>query len=525
MLIREPLVSHSCNNMSIKILTVAVIGLDCQLVEVEAAVSAQQPAFIIVGLGDTAIQEARERVRLAIKSSQLVFPRPKLTVNLAPADLKKTGPIYDLAMAVAILTTNKQIKLTREDRQAIFIGELSLAGDLRPVNGVLAVAMFARDYGYKKIYLPIDNAVEASLIPGLLIMPIKNLRQLINYLNKIEIIQKFKPPIINNISKVDYRFDLALIKGQEQAKRALEIAAAGGHNLLMSGPPGVGKTLLARTLPSILPPLTLAEALEVTKIYSVAGLLKKEQPLIWQRPFRSPHHSASLPSLVGGGSIPKPGEITLAHRGILFLDEFPEFPRSLLDALRQPLEDRVITIARIQSCLMFPANFSLVAAMNPCSCGYFNDLERPCICTPRQIYNYQRKISGPLLDRIDLYLEVPKVKYEKLANFNLGESSETVRIRIGQARLIQQARFKKDNQSTNLTLVNAEMSLAEIRHFCFLNNESKRLLETAMINLKLSARAYHRLLKMARTIADLESLENIQTKHLAEALQYRAKIE
>jgi len=511
--------------MSTKILTAAVVGLDCQLVEVEAAISAQQPAFIIVGLGDAAVQEARERVRLAIKSSQLIFPRPKLTVNLAPADLKKTGPSFDLAMAVAVLSTNRQLKASNLAKQSLFIGELALTGELRPINGVLAVAMFARKNNFKNIFLPQDNAQEASLIPGLKIFPIATLKQLIKHLNQREIVKEFKGLAINKEVTLESRFDLAMVRGQEQAKRALEIAAAGGHNLLMSGPPGSGKTLLARSLPTILPDLNLDEALEVTKIYSIAGLLKKEQPLIWQRPFRSPHHSASLPSLVGGGSLPKPGEITLAHRGVLFLDEFPEFPRLLLDALRQPLEDRIITIARIQSCLMFPANFILVAAMNPCPCGYFNNAEKACSCTPRQIYNYQRKISGPLLDRIDLYLEVPPVKYEKLTNFDLGESSATVRKRIEQARLIQLERYKKDCQPANLTLVNAEMSLAEIRKYCFLNQESKKLLEAAMINLKLSARAYHRLLKMARTIADLEGAFDIQTKHLAEALQYRAKNE
>jgi len=508
--------------MPAKIITVAVIGLDCQKVEVEADTSAQNSAFIIVGLGDAAVQEAKERVRLAIKNSNALFPRPKLTVNLAPADLKKTGPIFDLAMAVAILSTNKQIKLTEEDRQAIFVGELSLDSNLRPVNGMIAIALFAKKNGFKKIYLPAENAFEASLIPDLTIMPVNNLIELIKHLKGKKLINKFISQPFQKKENLDYKFDLAFIKGQEQAKRALEIAAAGGHNLLLSGPPGAGKTLLARTLPSILPPLTLDESLEVTKIYSVGGLLKKDEPLIWQRPFRSPHHSASLPSLVGGGSIPKPGEITLAHRGVLFLDEFPEFPRSLLDALRQPLEDRVITIARVQSCLMFPANFILVAAMNPCPCGYYNDPEKNCCCTPRQIYHYQRRLSGPLLDRIDLYLEVPKVKYDKLASLSMAENSAKVRKRVEQARNIQLARF---NQGNSLTLTNSEMTLEEIKKYCDLNSESQKLLKAAMLNLKLSARAYHRLLKMSRTIADLEGSENIKTKHLAEALQYRAKNE
>jgi magnesium chelatase family protein len=505
-----------------KIITLAVLGLDCQLVEVEADTTAQNSAFIIVGLGDAAVQEAKERVRLAIKNSEAYFPRPKLIVNLAPADLKKAGPSFDLAIAVSILVSNRQIKISQEDSRAIFVGELSLNGDLRPINGIIAMMLFAKSHGFKKIYLPTDNAFEAGLIPGVDIFPVSNLKKLIEHLNGREAISRFVAQKIIKPKISDYHFDLSFVKGQEQAKRALEIAAAGGHNLIMSGSPGSGKTLLARTLPSILPPLTLNESLEVTKIYSISGLLKKDQPLIWQRPFRSPHHSASLPSLVGGGSIPKPGEITLAHRGVLFLDEFSEFPRSLLDSLRQPLEDRIITIARVQSCLVFPANFILVAAMNPCPCGYYGDPDKECCCTSRQIYNYRRKISGPLLDRIDLALDVPRVKYEKLATDSLGEKSALVRKRVVKARLIQLKRFKKGKSDS---LTNSEMSLEEIKKYCQLNSESQKLLKDAMINLKLTARAYHRLLKMARTIADLETVENIETKHLAEALQYRPKIE
>jgi len=508
--------------MSAKIYSIAIIGLDGHLVEVEADVSAQQPAFIIVGLGDAAIQEAKERVRLAIKNSQALFPRPKLTVNLAPADLKKTGPNFDLAMAVAILTTNRQFKIVKEDLRAIFVGELSLDGKLRPINGVLAVAIYAQGQGFKRLYLPEQNAAEASLIPDLEIYPVNNLKQLINHLRGKERINLYQDRPLDKQTIKNYETDLSFIKGQEQAKRALEISAAGGHNLLFSGPPGSGKTLLARTLPTILPDLTLIESLEVTKIYSVAGCLKKQEPLIWQRPFRSPHHSASLPSLVGGGSIPKPGEITLAHRGVLFLDEFPEFPRSVLDSLRQPLEDRVITIARVQHSLTYPANFILVASMNPCPCGYLSDPERDCRCTSRQIYNYQKKISGPLLERIDICLEVPKVKYEKLIDDSPKETSSQVRERVMTARQIQLSRFK--NKKFNI-LVNAEMKPQDISKFCPVDEAGKKLLQIAAEQLKLSARAFHRVLKMSRTIADLAGSEKICNNHLAEALQYRTKIE
>jgi len=440
-----------------------------------------------------------------------------VTINLAPADIKKEGPSYDLPIAVGILTASEQISADIKD--SLFVGELALNGKLRHTNGMLPIAIYAKRKGYKKLYVPKVNEREASLVEGIEIMPVDNLLELIDHLNKIKIIEPAKTRDVNDFSESsDFSVDMAHIKGQEHVKRAIEIAASGGHNVLMSGPPGTGKTLIARTVPTILPRMIKEEALEVTKIYSIAGLLPSDKPLISARPFRAPHHSASAPSLVGGGQFPKPGEISLAHRGILFLDELPEFPRTVLENLRQPLEDGIVTIGRAQGTLTFPAKFSLIASMNPCPCGYSSDPDRDCSCSPTQIIRYQKKISGPLIDRIDLHIEVPRIKFEKLSNDDLAESSKSIRERVEKAREVQQERFKDKK-----IISNSEMSSQDVKEFCKIDNQTIDILRTAVSQFQLSARSYYKILKLARTIADLEEKENIESAHVAEALQYRPR--
>jgi magnesium chelatase family protein len=508
--------------MLAKVKSCAVIGLSSELVEVEVDITLGFPMFAIVGLPDTAIQEARERVKSAIKNSGVNFPSDRrLVINLAPADIKKEGPAYDLPMALGIILAEEGLAFDASD--CLLVGELSLEGKLRHTNGILPVAIYARERGIKTLYVPEVNATEASLIEGLEIIPVASLRQFIRHLSGEEKIQPFVAKALPPVEIAEFESDMAFVKGQEHVKRALEIAAAGAHNLLMSGPPGSGKTLLARTLPSILPRMSKEEILETTKIYSVAGLLPHNEPLINRRPFRSPHHSASGVALVGGGKYPKPGEISLAHRGVLFLDEFPEFPKQVLENLRQPLEDGIVTISRAQGTLSFPARFTLIASQNPCPCGYYGDMERPCTCSPNQINNYQRKVSGPILDRIDLHIEVPRVKFEKMNSETMAEPSAKIRERVEAARLIQEERFK-NIQTKNKIRTNSEMRPQEIKEFCKIDNQTVELLRNAVNQLHLSARAYHRILKLARTIADLSQSENILLAHVAEALQYRPKI-
>ncbi len=500
------------------------IGLNSQQIEIEVDIAQGLPSFIIVGLGDTAVQESKERVRSAIKNSQLIFPLKKITANLAPADIRKIGPSFDLPIAIGILNATGQINANSDVfENTIFIGELALNGRLRHTNGILPIITRAIELGFKNIFLPKVNAPEASLLGNINIFGAKNLNQIIAHLQNEKKISKTEPIDFEELSK-DEKFltDFANVKGQEHAKRALEIAAAGAHNVLMNGSPGSGKTLMARAFSSILPHLTRQEAIEVTKIFSIANLLPSAQPMITTRQFRAVHHTASGVSIVGGGNIPKPGEISLAHRGVLFLDELQEFPSQVLEVLRQPLEDREITISRANGSTTYPAHFTLISAMNPCPCGYYGvpNSDKNCTCTPYQISRHKKKISGPLLDRFDLFIEISPVKFEKLASNELSEESVSIRKRVQTARDIQSKRFTKENITTN-----SEMNVKLVEKYCETNQETENLLKQAMKQFSLSARGYHRILKAARTIADLEKVESIELNHVAEALQFRPKIE
>ncbi|NDJ84529.1 MAG: YifB family Mg chelatase-like AAA ATPase [Chloroflexi bacterium] len=500
----------------------ALIGVDGEIVEVQVDFSnSGLPAFSVVGLPDTAVQESRERVRAAIKNTGMHFVNKRYVVNLAPADLRKEGPAYDLPIAVGVLASTDQLPLDNGNG-VLFLGELALDGRVRHVRGILPMILKAWESGYETAYVPAADAPQAALVPDIEIIPVETLGQLVEHLYDLRIIPPFQredPLHHDDRDLMRGLVDFQDIKGQEHVKRALEVAAAGGHNAMMVGPPGVGKTLMARALPGVLPRMDLTEALEVTRVYSVADLLDPQHPLIMTRPFRAPHHTISEAGLIGGGSYPRPGEVSLSHRGVLFLDEFPEFGNRTLEVLRQPIEDKLVTISRAKLSLTFPANFMLVAAMNPCPCGYLGDPVHECTCSQRAISNYRQRVSGPLLDRIDIHIDVPRVDYDKLTDERRGERSAAVRARVEAARARQRARF----QGTSHLHGNADMGPSEIRDFCLMTPEAERLINSTLRQMQLSARAYHRILKLSQTIADLAGHDRIEVVDMAEAIQYRPR--
>ncbi len=500
-----------------KLYSAAIFGVEAFMVEIEVDIHSGLPSFNIVGLPDTAVQESRERVRAAIKNSEFKFPMQRITVNLAPADIKKEGPIFDLSIALAILVASKQVKPDLLNEYLI-MGELSLDGSIKPVNGMLPIALMAKNISKKKLLVPEANAKEAGIVKELKVFPVNSLYEVIEFLDKKISIEPISVDLgeIFKLSK-NNQIDFAEVKGQENAKRALEVAAAGSHNVIMIGPPGSGKTMLARRIPTILPSLTLEESIEITKLYSISNLLPTDVPLVTERPFRSPHHTISNVGLIGGGRMPKPGEISLAHNGVLFLDELPEFSRSALESLRQPLEDGIVTISRSLSSVSYTSSFMLIASLNPCPCGFYGDPVKVCTCSSSQIVKYRSKISGPLLDRIDIHIEVPRVNCREVMEKDSVENSSIIRERVERARKIQRERYDEDG-----IFCNAQMTKKQIKKYCNIDDNAKNLLYKAMEKLNLSTRAYDRILKVARTIADLELSGKIEISHLSEAIQYRS---